>query len=683
MRRGLNALLSSRADWAVCGEAENGLEAIEKARILRPDVVLMDISMPQMNGVHATRIIRRELPECKVILVSQDDPATVRRHAEAANAEAHISKEEISRDLLTMIDKLVGCRNPEPAQKLETKDAVTDRGSAPRSGDATRSRPGINTAIDATEPMTEKRAAGLFAAIVESSDDAIISKTLDGTITSWNKSAERMFGYAAEEAIGRHITLIIPPARHDEERTIIERLKRGERVEHFETVRVRKDGALLNISLTISPIKDANGRVTGASKVARDVSERIRAEQELAEQARLLDLSNDGIFVRDSNDCITYWNRGAVAMYGYTCEEVQGRVSHELLRTQFPEPLEQIREHLSRDSRWTGELIHTRKDGARIVVVSRWALDRNHAGGSHYILESNNDITQQKQNEKALRESEERLRQLAESLEAQVRLRTRQLEERNAEILQQSEQLRELSNRLVKTQDDERRHIARELHDSAGQVVTALGIVLASIAEHAGPNPVFAKPLAESQELVRKLSKEIRTMSYLLHPPLLDENGLSEALSWYIEGLTERSSLEIDLTVSENFGRLSRELELAVFRIVQECLTNIHRHSGSKTAAIRLSRNAEHVTLEIQDHGKGISAEKLNGIQVRSSGVGITGMRERVHHLGGVMHIESSNQGTKISVKLPCPPSDCSEPANMNGQTGSLQQGSAQSSAVL
>jgi len=391
----------------------------------------------------------------------------------------------------------------------------------------------------------------------------------------------------------------------------------------------------------------------GASKVARDITERKQAEQALAERALLLDLSNDAIFVRDLADRVTYWNKSASELYGYSREEALGRVSHELLRTEFPEPLERITEQLQHDKRWTGELIHKCKDGSQIVVASRWALDRDDGGNRKCVLETNNDITQQKQSEKALRESKERLRALADELETKVSVRTQELQQRNIEVLEQSELLRELSTRLLQIQDSERRHIARELHDSAGQIVTALGMKLASVAQHVRQNPLLANAIQEGQQLVQELGKEIRTTSYLLHPPLLDENGLSEAIPWYVQGLTERSGLTIDLRISENFGRLPGEVELAVFRLVQECLTNIHRHSGSKTATIRLSREDESVSLEIQDEGKGIPAQRLAEIQAQRAGVGITGMRERVRHLNGQMNVESNDRGTKISVTFP------------------------------
>jgi len=632
VRGGVRSLLSSRRDWVVCGEAGDGLEAVEKAKSLRPDVVLMDISMPRMNGVEATRIIRREVPESKVIIVSQNDRTVVARQAAEIGAGGYVNKADLARDLLPAVECVVADRSGE---KTESVRATTD------------------TQIDVSERALARRAGDLLAAIVDSSDDAIISKTLDGVITSWNKSAERLFGYTREEAVGQHITLIIPEDRRDEEAKIVERLRRGERVDHFETLRLRKDGTLLELSLTISPVKDAEGRVVGASKVARGITEQKQIEKALAERARLLDLSSDAIFVRDAADRVTYWNRSASELYGYSREEAVGRVSHELLRTEFPEPLERITEQLHQDNRWTGELIHRHKDGSRIVVASRWTLDRDDGGNRKRVLETNNDITQQKQNEKALRESEERLRTLSDGLEVQVRARTQELEQRNAEILQQSELLRELSNCLLTTQDDERRRIARELHDSAGQLITVLGMNLAGIAQRVGQNPSLSDTVEDTQNLVQQLSREIRTTSYLLHPPLLDENGLSQAIHWYMQGLKERSDLDIELSIPENFGRLPADLELTIFRIVQEGLTNIHRHSGSKTATIRLSRNADSVLLKIEDHGKGISPEKLAALRAQRTGVGIMGMRERVRHLNGVMDIQSNGKGTTVSVTFP------------------------------
>jgi len=369
------------------------------------------------------------------------------------------------------------------------------------------------------------RAIGLLAAIVDSSDDAIVSKTLEGIISSWNAGAERLFGYTASEAVGQHISLIIPIDRRDEETVIIERIKRGERIEHFDTVRVRKDNTPLDISLTISPVRDASGKIIGASKIGRDITQRKRIEREL-------------------------------------------------------------------------------------------------------------------------RDSEERSRTLADALDTQVQFRTRELEMKNS-------QLRELSGLLLESQDAERRHIARELHDSAGQTLTALDLQIARISEDAKNDPVLAEDVRNAEELVQHLARELRTTSYLLHPPLLDETGISSALNWYVQGLEERSSLQIDLQVPDNFGRLPSEMELVIFRLVQECLTNIHRHSGSKIALIRVEREENSIHVKVEDQGRGMSPERLAAIQSQGTGVGIRGMHERVRHLRGDLVIESNGSGTKVYATLP------------------------------
>lgn len=369
------------------------------------------------------------------------------------------------------------------------------------------------------------KAIGLLAAIVDSSDDAIISKTLEGVITSWNAGAQRLFGYTPNEAIGQHITLIIPPDRIHEEALIIGKISKGERIDHFDTVRVRKNGTEIDISLTISPIRDAGGKIVGASKIAHD-------------------------------------------------------------------------------------------------------------------------ITHRKRTERALRDSEERYKTLADALDTQVGFRALELEQRNSE-------LHELSVRLLEYQDHERRHIARELHDSAGQTLAALTLSLGQLAQDAKDNAQLTHSIENVDRLIRHLSQEIRTTSYLLHPPLLDEAGLSSALNWYVQGLKERSGLEIDLEIPEKFERLANDMELVIFRIVQESLTNVHRHSGSKSAVISVSRDGDRILVEIQDKGHGIPPEKLEKVQSKRTGVGICGMRERLRHFNGELLVESNVTGTTIIATLP------------------------------
>lgn len=270
--------------------------------------------------------------------------------------------------------------------------------------------------------------------------------------------------------------------------------------------------------------------------------------------------------------------------------------------------------------------------------------------------------------EEALRKSEKRLLGMTENLEAEVRARTSELEMRGAEVLRQSEHVRDLSALLLQAQDHERRRIARELHDSAGQILTVLNLNLTTFmrlaSQHARPDLGI---ITDSQKLVQQLIRETRTMSYLLHPPMLDERGLAEALRWYVRGLEERSPVRIGLEIPSQFRRLTPALELVIFRVVQEALTNIHRHSRSKTASIRLAQDSTAVAVEIEDRGRGINAEKLVAIHSHGSGVGIRGMRERVRLARGEMKIESNGNGTKISVVFPVSES------SFVGEAGELQ----------
>jgi PAS domain S-box-containing protein len=211
---------------------------------------------------------------------------------------------------------------------------------------------------------------------------------------------------------------------------------------------------------------------------------------------------------------------------------------------------------------------------------------------------------------------------------------------------------RHLSARLLHLQDEERRRISRELHDSVGQIVVALIMNLSQLRESSATSPHLERLFSDSDTLVQELSRDLRTMSHLLHPPLLDEVGLASALEWYVDGFAQRSGIPTTLElVPQDFGRLNSDCEIAVFRIVQECLTNVHRHSGSADAAVRLSRSGTEVRLEVQDRGKGIPPEKQFA-SLGSIGVGLSGMRERVVQLGGKMDIHS-DAGTKVVATLP------------------------------
>jgi PAS domain S-box-containing protein len=216
--------------------------------------------------------------------------------------------------------------------------------------------------------------------------------------------------------------------------------------------------------------------------------------------------------------------------------------------------------------------------------------------------------------------------------------------------------LRLLSQRLMRLQDEERRRIARELHDSTGQCLAAVRMNLDAIAAAVPEMPAKAqKSLLEAEEICRSCSADIRTISHLLHPPLLDEAGLLPALEWYVTGFSERSGVKVTKEIREPGKPLTRELNTALFRIIQEALANIHKHAESQTAKIRMCCDDSKIILEISDAGKGIDPLRLqnrhNG--VRGLGVGITGMRERVRQLGGTLEIEPANPGTLVRATFP------------------------------
>ena len=527
----------------------------------------------------------------------------------------------------------------------------------------------VLTFHDVTERKQAERTTSLLAAIVDFSDDAILSKKLDGTITSWNQSAERLFGYKAEEAIGQHITLIVPWERRSEEEDILRRLARGERVEHFETVRRRKDGTYLDVSLTISPIRDAAGRVIGASNVARDISERKRIEVALRESEErfraIVETTPECVKLISADGTLLHMNRPGLKMVGArSADEVVGKNVYDLIAPEDRDRFKAFNESVCRGEQGSLQFDIVGLEGKRRHMETHAAPLRN-PDETVVHLAVTSDISERKQAEELLRKSEERFRalvnassdvvyrmspdwsemreldgrgfiadtgkprkdwlneyihpedqpivlrtireavrtksmfelehrvrrtdgtlgwtnsravplldvngeilewfgaatdvtarkeaeenfrKLAQTLDAEVRARTRELEE-------QSNQVRELSWRLLRSQDEERRHIARELHDSAGQTLTVLGMSLAQLVQKTGRNaPELATEAEQIQETVQQLHREIRTTSYLLHPPLLDENGLYSAISWYIKDFWNAAVWKFSLIFQKSLG---------------------------------------------------------------------------------------------------------------------------------
>jgi signal transduction histidine kinase len=238
------------------------------------------------------------------------------------------------------------------------------------------------------------------------------------------------------------------------------------------------------------------------------------------------------------------------------------------------------------------------------------------------------------------RRTQEKLNTAHDQMEAAVKQRTAELEEAN-------QKLRDLTRSMMHLQDDERRRLARDLHDSVGQLLAVIGMNLTSF-EYENPSPDAARLLRESQQLVEQISTEIRTISHLLHPPLLDEAGLGAALRIYVEGFSQRSKVAAKLEVPEDLPRLAQDVEISIFRIVQECLTNIHKHADATSVVISITPSARSITLRVADDGKGLR----DGY---SPGVGLRGMEERVRQLHGEFKIGSNSRGrgTTVTVSMP------------------------------
>ncbi|MGD0512292.1 MAG: PAS domain S-box protein [Terriglobales bacterium] len=354
-------------------------------------------------------------------------------------------------------------------------------------------------------------------------------------------------------------------------------------------------------------VEERTAQLNIANQKLSEEAARVRA------QAECLDAANDAIFVVGSDGMITYWNKGAERLYGWSSAEAIGQSPHKLLRTEFPVPLAEIAQQRQQGG-WQGELVHTKRDGSKVTVASRWTPLKEGNRNLTSWLEINRDITDRKAAEAA----------------------------------------RQLSAQLMNMQDDERRRIARELHDSAGQTVIALMLNLGQLKKSGNLSPEEARVLAESYALLQNVNSELRAISHLLHPLLLDEIGLGTALEWYVEGFMQRSGIAATLERDSDFGRLNSDLEFAIFRVVQECLNNVHRHSGSSEAAVRLLRSNGEVRLEVQDRGRGIPAEKhVSASGNGAMGVGLRGMRERILQLGGNLSVHSNGGGTTVVATFP------------------------------
>jgi signal transduction histidine kinase len=487
----------------------------------------------------------------------------------------------------------------------------------------------------------------------------------------WNEMrylAGKEFIADTKDSIATWVDKYIHPDDQRHVMAAIERAIQSKTIFELEHRVIRADGSLGWIYSRAVPIFDEQGKILEWFGAASDVTQRKQAEEMLRQQQEraefVADASDVGFWFCDLPFDKLSWDK-RVKSHFWLPPDADVTI-HTFYERLHPEDRERTRCAIERsiatNTQYNIEYRTVAPDGRQNWIR---AIGRTFYDGTGQPMRFDGvtmNVTDRKESELALSTSEARYRELAKSLDQQVQARTLELQARNREVLHMYESLGALSTRMMAVQDEERRRIARDLHDSAGQLLAAIGMQLSTLAlDLRQTAPQFTDQMEESVRLLEQLQKEIRTTSYLLHPPLLDEAGLYSALSWYVEGLNKRSGVQTTLEIAPDFGRLPRDIELVVFRVVQESLTNIHRHSGSKTAMIRIARHEGTITVEVQDQGKGIPPERLVEIQSEGSGVGIRGMRERLRQFNGELRIDSGESGTRVWATIPIPRTPVSE----------------------
>jgi PAS domain S-box-containing protein len=499
----------------------------------------------------------------------------------------------------------------------------------------------INCLYDITERKRVETDALRLGAVVQSSHDAIVAKDLNGIITDWNQSAERIFGYKPKEIIGKSILTLIPPDRQDEETEILRRIRRGELIEHYETIRRRKDGKLVDVSLTISPIKDFTGKIIGVSKIARDITEQKTVDRRFAEQGRLLDLSNEAILVRDRDDQITYWSRGAAELYGYPTEEALGKVTHKLLRTEHSEPLQKIFEKLERENRWRGELVHRHKNGTKIVVMSHWALDCDDLGKRADVLETNTDIT-------ALKEAELALQRSKAMLEELVQQRTRALRIANAELENEITRRKGLEGQILEISDREQERLGQELHDGLCQQLTAIGFLARATALRLkNHRVVHTEDLDKIAQLINGSVMDARNIARDLHKEEIEAAEFVRALQDMVDRKIWKTPCRLDLKTEVNID--DDNVASQLYRILREALVNANKHARATQIVLEVRRLKNDLVFSVTDNGAGLSEKPKTG-----HGLGFHIMEYRAKSIGARLEFESRKKGgARVACYLP------------------------------
>ncbi len=492
-----------------------------------------------------------------------------------------------------------------------------------KSGDALEF---VGTTLDITERKRAeqklRQAEERIRAILEYSPNLIFLKDTEGRYLLVNREFERAFGISQEKIEGKTDSEIFPPQQAAEFRANDLQVLRAGLTMEFEEITLLEDGPHTSIVHKF-PLLDTHGNIYATGAVATDINLRKRAEEARRyseEQYRtVVETAHDGVVSIDEDSQILFVNPAAIRIFGYEASELIGRpltmLMPEFLREMHKVGLKRYLATRQRHINWQGiELVGLRKNAEEFPVeVSFGEVIRERR---HIFTGFIRDIKDRKQAE---------------------------------------EDLRKLSGRLLRWQDEERRRIARDLHDSTGQDLVALTTMLGQLgALTPSTERKKRRLISECNALAEKCIREVRTLSYVLHPAVLDQSGLEDAIRDYVKGFTNRSGIRVELELSPRLGRMARDIELALFRVVQESLTNIQRHSGSQEAKIRIDRDSN-LILEISDigHGRSSNEQKRKEEPGFELGVGIHSMQERVKLIGGRLEIDSGSQGTTVRVMVP------------------------------
>jgi PAS domain S-box-containing protein len=501
-----------------------------------------------------------------------------------------------------------------------------------------------------------------FRALYKGAPTGIMTCDHRGRILSTNAHLERMFGYADGELVGALVESLIPQRFREAHAGYRTGYQSHPELRAMgigrDLMARRKDGTEFPVEIGLSPVRTDNQLRVVAH--VTDISVRKQVEAALHAVRQELQIVADTMaaaITRCSRDLRYTWVSKAYAEWlGLSPEDIAGHPIVDVLGDEaFAVISPYIRRVLSGEHVRYERAVNYHTIGLRWIDVA-YTPTFDAAGSVDGWVAVVNDVT-------ARREIEEALTRARSELELRVTERTAELRAANdaleTEITERSEAQRhivELSGRLLVVQDQERRRLGRDLHDSVAQYLAGVTMNLALLEQWVAELPAAARAaLAQSLRLAEESLREVRTISYLLHPPLLDEVGLASAVGWYVDGFVQRSGIRVDVQVSPTLARLPQDVELALFRIVQEGLTNVHRHSRSPTAHIEILQQRDTVILRITDQGTGMPVTTLsNEGELRVGlGVGIAGMRERLRQLGGQLRISSSEAGTTVIATLP------------------------------